>query len=104
MSDVLVSDTAEITTRLGAKADAFAGKTIVLTGARGFLGRYFTAFFGHLNDHVLERPCRVLALDNLITGAAAPAPSEAPTGCEFVDHDVVQPFRCAESVDYVIHA
>ena len=35
----LDSDIAEIADRLGEKADMLSGKTVLLTGARGFLGR-----------------------------------------------------------------
>ena len=38
---VLPSDVQEITARLEGPAQDFAGKTVLLTGGRGFLGRYF---------------------------------------------------------------
>ncbi|MDP6781797.1 MAG: nucleoside-diphosphate sugar epimerase, partial [Alphaproteobacteria bacterium] len=67
----LDSDIAEIAGRLGAKADLLAGKTVLLTGARGFLGRYFIRVFAHLNENRLDKPCSVIALDNLITAGEA---------------------------------
>ena len=64
---LLKSDIQEITERLGNQAQAVAGKTVLLTGGRGFLGRYFMEVFAHLNEHVLDQPVRLVALDNLIT-------------------------------------
>jgi UDP-glucuronate decarboxylase len=101
---LLDSDVAEICTRLGATAQDFAGKTVLLTGGRGFLGRYFMAIFAYLNENVLDKPCRLVALDNLIT--AGKEGSEIPElpNVTFVAHDVIQPFGWDEPVHYVIHA
>ena len=42
-------------------------KTILITGARGFLGRYFIETFNLLNEKYLVKPVKIIALDNLIT-------------------------------------
>ena len=101
---LLQSDIDEITERLGAATDAFAGKTVLLTGGRGFLGRYFMEVFAHLNEHVLDRPVRLVSLDNLIT--AGPEGAEVPErpGVEFVNHDVIKPYDWKGRLDFVIHA
>lgn len=101
---LLQSDVAEIAARLGSAAHDFTGKTVLLTGGRGFLGRYFMEVFAYLNSHVLEKPCHLLALDNLIT--AGKEGSEIPElpYITFIHHDVIQPFCCDERIDYVIHA
>ena len=98
------ADVAAIVDGLGARAERFAGKTVVLTGGRGFLGRYFAAFFAHLNATLLAAaPSRLVVLDNLITGAPA---EEGPTSphIEFHAHDVIQPFVFEQPVHYVLHA
>ena len=46
---LLNSDIAEIVKRLGDEVKAFSGRTVLLTGGRGFLGRYFMEVFGILN-------------------------------------------------------
>ena len=43
---------------------------ILITGARGFLGRYFTDVLVKLNETMLEAPCEIIAIDNLITAGA----------------------------------
>jgi len=100
----LKSDIAEISARLGREAQAFAGKTVILCGGCGFLGRYFTAVFNHLNETSLKKPCRLIVLDNLITaGKAGSKPPHIPHG-RFVNHDVAKPLRLGVKADYILQA
>lgn len=101
---IIQSDLAEIARGLGATARAFSGKTVLITGGRGFLGRYFTETFAYLNERVLAEPCRVLAMDNLITAGAAGAKTRSFPGYKFIKHDVVEPFAPRERVDFILHA
>jgi UDP-glucuronate decarboxylase len=100
----LQADIAEIAQNLGGKAQDFSGKTILLTGGRGFLGRYFTEVFVHLNEHVLNEPCKLVSMDNLITAGKAGSQIPNLPNVEFIQHDVIEPFEWGRSLDYVIHA
>jgi UDP-glucuronate decarboxylase len=102
MAFLLDSDIDEICSSLGAQAQAFAGKRILLTGARGFLGRYMTEVFLRLNK-TLEHPCEVVALDNLITSGVMGADLPQDRHFAFVNHDVVKPFYPERPVDFVLH-
>jgi UDP-glucuronate decarboxylase len=101
---LLKSDIDEICQRLAVPAQDFAGKTVLLTGGRGFLGRYFMEIFARLNETVLDEPVKLVALDNLIT--AGKEGSEIPEfeNVRFVEHDVTKPFDWDGPLDYVIHA
>ncbi|MEQ8711259.1 MAG: NAD-dependent epimerase/dehydratase family protein [Rhodospirillales bacterium] len=99
----LDSDIDDIISLLGPVARDFSGKTILMSGARGFLGRYFTAVFVRLNETTLEKPCKLIALDNLITAGAAGDMPETPN-VEFYRHDVITPFVTDQPVDFVIQA
>ena len=101
---LLPTDIAEIADHLGDTADAFAGKTILLSGARGFLGRYLTETFAHLNRQRLKQPCQVIATDNLITAGKLGAEVQDKDGVRFVKHDVIQPLRVTEPVHFILHA
>ena len=100
----LESDIAEIAERLGAAAHELAGKTVLLTGGRGFLGRYFTQVFAHLNDEVLAEPVTLVSLDNLITAGEEGAKAAPLEHVTFIEHDVIEPFPWDGPLDYVIHA
>jgi UDP-glucuronate decarboxylase len=97
------SDIAEIVQRLGDRAQDFAGKHVLLTGAVGFLGRYFTAVFQELNRAALKNPVSVTALDSLITGTR-PDGAPADKHIRFIEADVTKPVAVDGKVDYVIHA
>jgi UDP-glucuronate decarboxylase len=86
----------------------FSGKKVLLTGGRGFLGRYFTEVFVRANAKVLHplrlAPVSVVAMDSLIaSGPAGRAVGEQP-GVTFVQHDVTQKLPDIGRVDYILHA
>jgi UDP-glucuronate decarboxylase len=97
------TDVHEAALRLGTTASAFAGRTVLLTGAGGFLGTYFVELFRDLNRTVLKSSCHVIAYDNFITrGPSRLPPNEG--GVEFKNHDVIKPLEIDGPVDYIIHA
>ncbi len=105
MTDFLLkSDIAEIADRLKGPARDFSGKTVLLTGARGFLGRYFMEVFAHLNAGALKKPVRLIALDNMITAGKEGAVVPDYPHVQFIRHDVIEPFPWDEPLHYVIHA
>ena len=101
---LLESDVDEICQRLAVPAQAFAGKTVFLTGGRGFLGRYFVEIFARLNESILDQPVTLIALDNLITSGHEGAKIPEFKNMRFFNHDVTQPFEWDGPLDYVIHA
>lgn len=104
MGFLLDSDIKEISEGLGEDARQFAGKRILITGARGFLGRYFTDVLLYLNAHVLRDPCEVIALDNLVTSGILGADLPSDRHYAFVEHDIVKPFYPERKVDFIMHA
>ena len=57
-------DIEEIVQRVQIAAKPLAGKKVLLTGGRGFLGRCFVECFAKLNAEVLEEPVHIYVLDN----------------------------------------
>src|ERR1043166_3872737 len=98
------TDLAEVARHLADDAQGFAGKTVLMTGARGFLGRHFTEVFAYLNEHVLDEPCKFVGMDNLLTAGEAGASVQERPGFTFLKRDVIEPIEYDGHVDYVIHA
>lgn len=102
---LLRSDIDEIVSGLGGEFwGRFSGKRVLLTGGRGFLGRYFTEVFARVNERFTFQPVELVVLDNLITSGpfgeqAAPLPNVA-----FVKHDITKPFHPERRVDFILHA
>ncbi len=72
MDPAFARDAAAIAGNLGDAVGRFAGKTVLLTGAAGFLGSQFVHFFAWLNDSgQLASPCRLIAIDNYLRGIPA---------------------------------
>ena len=101
----LAADAREIADRLGDRNRSFAGATVLLTGAAGFLGTQFCHYFRELNAAGrLDRPCRLLAYDSFARGRPAWVEAFRAAGdAEVVASDVVTQ-RDYPAADYVIHA
>ena len=86
--------------------DRFSGKTILLTGASGFLGVNFLNYFSFLNTNkYLNIPCKVKAYDNFIR---EPAPwfnqlINLDKNIEIYKEDILE-FKNFPEADYIIHA
>jgi UDP-glucuronate decarboxylase len=100
----LSSDIDEIVERISSVAKDLSGKTVLLTGGRGFLGRYFVEVFDRLNKDVLDKPMTLIVLDNLITAGKEGAQIPKYNHIKFIKHNVIHPFAYEGALDYVIHA
>jgi UDP-glucuronate decarboxylase len=100
----LETDIEQIVAGLAGAEQGFAGKTIVFAGAGGFLGRYFTEVFRHLNAKVLDSPCKLIAIDNFITSPEPQLVGDSDPQIMFLRHDVTQPLVFGDKVDFVVQA
>lgn len=72
-------------------------KTAVVSGGAGFLG-------SHLCDRLLADGCRVIAVDNLLTGSLRNiAHLKKNKDFEFLKKDVSKPFAVSGALHYVLH-
>ncbi|MFV1440389.1 MULTISPECIES: NAD-dependent epimerase/dehydratase family protein [unclassified Phaeobacter] len=93
-----------IVERLGAHAHRFSGKTVLLAGGAGFLGKHFLKVFQKLNCDVLSQPCQVISVDNYITGTKNLDESiERDPSITQVWADVTHPLPVREDIDFIIH-
>jgi UDP-glucuronate decarboxylase len=95
-------DTEAIVHGIGDDAHLFSGKTVLLSGGAGFLGKHFLRVFKRLNDTILEEPVRVISVDNFITGD--PSTSARDENIAEVWADVTYPLPVREDIHYIMHA
>ncbi len=105
MDEQILIDAKQVIGALDGLNERFAGKTILLTGAAGFLGCHFVHYFLALNDlNVLSKPCRLVAWDSFIRGVPdwlKSSENRSDMVCE--KRDIVQKHEIGK-VDFIIHA
>ncbi|MBI3999020.1 MAG: NAD-dependent epimerase/dehydratase family protein, partial [Candidatus Omnitrophica bacterium] len=101
-SNIVEEDIAHLAETLMGYEEFFAGKTFLITGAGGFLGRYMVLLLKYLNDKVLEQKVTAFLLDNFVTGYEQQVISDAHL--MYRRHNVAEPFKTEQAIDYIIHA
>ncbi len=96
-------ETQGIIDSLGADVHRFSGKTILLAGGAGFLGRHFQSVFTRMNDGILQKPCKVISVDSYITGDQQQHGVHDPHIVN-VWADIAYPLPIRQDLDFIIHA
>lgn len=104
LNSVVKSDIENIVKGLKTEIKELEGKTILITGGSGFLGKYFLLTFAYLNDEVFKDKCRVISVDNFITGKKDSSGLEQRGDFTFIQHDVRMPLNIKSKINYIIHA
>lgn len=82
-----------------------AGKTVLISGGAGFIGSYIVSLIYLLNKNVLKNKCKVISVDNYITGSKKNFIVDIKDkNFQFLDADIRNPVKIDQKVDYVIHA
>lgn len=105
MNRIILEDVKKIAKEVKKQRQELSGKTILITGGSGFLGKYFLYTFWYLNTYVLKKKCRVITIDNYITGTREDGNFlKKDRHFIFKQHDVRTQFPYEGPVDYIIHA
>jgi len=99
---IIEEDIVTITENIKDIAPSLSGKTLLITGGAGFLGNYFIGVIDYLNKNVLEKPCRIISIDNFITGVRYRI-QEGPN-FKAIKHDIKNQLKIDEPIDFIIHA
>lgn len=78
-------------------------KTIILTGAYGFLGRYFLKIFSYLNENYLKKDIKIFGIDNSITGNSSLL-NLKQNNFKFYNQDALNDISINSDIDIIIHA
>lgn len=90
---------------IGRDAKKLEGKTVLISGGSGFIGSYINTVIYLLNKRVLKNKCKVISLDNYITGSKKNFLMDInDKNFRFIHHDVRLPFVLNEQVNFIIHA
>lgn len=104
MHHIIKEDLETIVKGLGEEAKTLGGKTLLISGGAGFLGSYFVGAI-HLLNRQLARPCRVIVVDNYITGSKDSFINKLlDENIRLIEADVTKPLAVEEPVHYIIHA
>lgn len=101
---MLEQDILEIAEGVRDLAPMMEGRHILITGGKGFLGRYFTAVFSRLNEKLFAKPLEMTVVDNLITARTGPPEDDGLPHVTFLQHDVTLPLKLERPPDYILHA
>ena len=105
MNQELKINSNDIIDALGSLNQRFSGKSILLTGAAGFLGCQFVHYFKVLNDSgILNTPCNVYAWDNYLRGIPDWLNElDGSSGIIMEKKDIIKDIDYPEP-DFIIHA
>lgn len=83
--------------RRTARLDKYHPRTVLLTGAAGFVG-------SHLSDRLIQNGYRVIGVDNLITGRRSNIEHLlGHPNFQLLEQDASEPLTIAEPLDWVMH-
>ena len=105
-NDLIKEDIEEIYSFVGpANIKALVGKSILVSGAAGFIGKYLIELMSYVNQIHSENPIKIIALDNWIT---QPQKRDHKRNTEndiiYRDIDITDNFDIDDPVDFIIHA
>jgi UDP-glucuronate decarboxylase len=105
MKYVVDSDIEEIFLTMKPSLEKLSGKTIVITGAAGFLGRYFLSVFARANQS-MEIPIKMIGIDNYITSNEEYSESNYRNlpNLEWIYGDALIASQLPNKFDYILHA
>src|SRR3989344_8227838 len=100
--DIVNRDIMEVSEQIKDVSQKLDGKTVLLAGGAGFLGKYLVSTFDYLNKNWLTNPCKVMVYDNLLSGLRENV--EENENIKFIQQDISKKFQVDEKLDYIIHA
>lgn len=104
-SRVVTQDVVGVCERAATAIKGLAGRRLVVAGAAGFLPSHIVDTLAYANDTLLDEPCRIVCLDNFVTGTPNRlAHLDGRADVVLRRTDVSQGVDLDAAVDYVVHA
>ncbi len=103
ITPIIHEDAAWLIQKMDQALNEFCGKTLLVTGAYGFLGAYLIDMLAAWNQKQ-ENPCHILALDNNLVGLTERLDHlKDRKDIDFIQADITRPFISPEPVHYIFH-
>ncbi len=102
VSKIITEDIKNISSEISSIADQLSGKTVLISGGAGFLGKYLVLTLDYLNKNVLEKPCKIVVMDNFISSLKESL--KGGDNIEIIRQDISKPFKIEGDVHYILHA
>jgi len=98
-------DIYEVLNRASLTLNRLSGKTVMVTGAGGFLGRYFIALFQAFNSRTNLLPIYIIALDNYVTSSPPGKNDSRKTdeNVEWIYGDAYLGSKLPNKLDFIFH-
>jgi UDP-glucuronate decarboxylase len=97
-------DICEIINHIKIYSHDFSGKTVLLSGRGGFIGRYLVEIFRRLNAGILNKPVHLIILDNLNADKTSFAKQSKDKNTKFITHNTIKAFQYNGKLDFIIHS
>lgn len=102
---IIKKDLKNIIKSIKQEAKCLEGETVLISGGAGFLGSYIIGALYELNKTIFKKPCKVISIDNFITGRKRRIIEEInDENFTFIEADVTKPLEIKDKVSYIIHA
>lgn len=104
LSPTIIDDVKEIVARTEKWLKVLENKTILITGAAGFVPSYLVHTLAYVNTQLFKKECRIICLDNFITGTPQRLkPWEGRGDIKFLEGDVGKRVNVKEHTDFIVH-
>jgi dTDP-glucose 4,6-dehydratase/UDP-glucuronate decarboxylase len=101
---IVFEDCREVVAEIGERLSPLAGKTVLITGANGFLMSYIVDVIAVWNDKGGHAPAHIVAIDNMITGRAERlAHLVGRDDLTLLSHDITEPLKLDRKIDFIVH-
>ncbi|MAF36512.1 hypothetical protein CL622_05340 [archaeon] len=101
MHRIVKEDIKNIASSISDISHELEGKTVLVVGGAGFLGKYLVLTLQKLNEQ-FKLPCKIVVVDNFITGLEGKINLDENT--KIIKHDICKKLQFEDNINYILQA